>query len=548
VTVADPVLAELTASGAPFEIVADARGRRFAAALDDLDTLIETARRHGDATFLVEGDTRLSFAESFARRDALAAQLAAQCGIGPGDRVAIAMRNGMPWIIAVLAVMHCGAVAVLVNSRNAGEEMRAAIEDTDVALVLADAARGKALQDAGYDGRILAADAFATTGSFTRTAPPAQPDDPCAILFTSGTTGRSKGAVLTHRNLVTGLMCVQLSGAMVVRNIAQQYGITPEQVMAGRPQPTSLLVFPLFHISGLGAGLLSQLLSGGKIVIMRRWDVAEALRLIATEKVSMLSAVPTMLWDLLNKAVPGEADISSLTNVASGGQGLPINLLEAVRGAMPRAFLGTGFGLTETAGAVAMATGPDFLRQPGSSGRVLALADVRVHGDDGSVLPTGSTGEIAVRGPMVMAGYWNRPAETAEVLDAEGWFRTGDIGHVDDEGYIFIVDRKKDMVISGGENIYCAEVERVIGSLPQVAEVAAFGLPDDRMGERLVTVIVGTALTADAVCAHVAEHLAAYKTPTEVAFSAEPLPRNAVGKIDKIALRRLWPQLTGVSA
>jgi len=548
VTVADPVLAELTAPGAPFEIVADTRGRRFAAALDDLDTLIETARRHGDATFLVEGDTRLSFAESFARRDALAAQLAAQCGIGPGDRVAIAMRNGMPWIIAVLAVMHCGAVAVLVNSRNAGEEMRAAIEDTDVALVLADATRGKALQDAGYAGRILAADAFATTGSFTRTAPPAQPDDPCAILFTSGTTGRSKGAVLTHRNLVTGLMCVQLSGAMVVRNIAQQYGITPEQVMAGRPQPTSLLVFPLFHISGLGAGLLSQLLSGGKIVIMRRWDVAEALRLIATEKVSMLSAVPTMLWDLLNKAVPGEADISSLTNVASGGQGLPINLLEAVRGAMPRAFLGTGFGLTETAGAVAMATGPDFLRQPGSSGRVLALADVRVHGDDGSVLPTGSTGEIAVRGPMVMAGYWNRPAETAEVLDAEGWFRTGDIGHVDDEGYIFIVDRKKDMVISGGENIYCAEVERVIGSLPQVAEVAAFGLPDDRMGERLVTVIVGTALTADAVCAHVAEHLAAYKTPTEVAFSAEPLPRNAVGKIDKIALRRLWPQLTGVSA
>jgi acyl-CoA synthetase (AMP-forming)/AMP-acid ligase II len=438
-------------------------------------------------------------------------------------------------------------VAVLVNSRNAGEEMRAAIEDTDVALVLADAARGAALQDAGYAGRILFSDAFATAGSFTRLAPPAQPDDPCAILFTSGTTGRSKGAVLTHRNLVTGLMCVQLSGAMVVRNIAQQYGITPDQVMAGRPQPTSLLVFPLFHISGLGAGLLSQLLIGGKIVIMRRWDVAEALRLIAAEKVTMLSAVPTMLWDLLNKAVPGEADISSLTNVASGGQGLPLNLLAAVQGAMPRAFLGTGFGLTETAGAVAMATGPDFLRQPGSSGRVLALADVRVHGDDGAVLPTGSTGEIAVRGPMVMAGYWNRPQETAEVLDAEGWFRTGDIGYVDDEGYIFIVDRKKDMVISGGENIYCAEVERVIGSLANVAEVAAFGLPDDRMGERLVTVIVGDGLTVDAVCAHVAEHLAAYKTPTEVAFSAEPLPRNVVGKIDKIALRRLWPQLTGVS-
>lgn len=540
---ADPVLAELTAAGAPFAITADARGRRFAGAVDDLDTLVETARRHGDATFIVEGETRLSFAETFARRDALAAQL----GLAAGDRVAIAMRNCSAWIIAVLAVMHSGGVVVLVNSRNAGEEMRAAIEDTQVRLVLADEGRGAMLRGAGYLAPILLADEFAAVGSYTRTAPPAGPDDPCAILFTSGTTGRSKGAVLTHRNLVTGLMCVQLSGAMVVRNIAAQYGITPEQVMAGRPQPTSLLVFPLFHISGLGAGLLSQLLIGGKIVIMRRWDVAEALRLIAAEKVTMLSAVPTMLWDLLNKAALGDADISTLSNVASGGQGLPLNLLAAVQQAMPRAFMGTGFGLTETAGAVAMATGPDFLRQPGSSGRVLALVDVRVHGDDGSILPTGSTGEIAVRGPMVMQGYWNRPAETAEVLDADGWFRTGDIGYVDEEGYIFIVDRKKDMVISGGENIYCAEVERVIGSMPQVAEVAAFGLPDDRMGERLVTVIVGEGLGAAQVCDHVAAHLAAYKTPTAVAFSAEPLPRNAVGKIDKIALRAAWPKLIGAT-
>jgi acyl-CoA synthetase (AMP-forming)/AMP-acid ligase II len=292
---------------------------------------------------------------------------------------------------------------------------------------------------------------------------------------------------------------------------------------------------------------LSQLLAGSKIVMMRRWDVSEALRLIASEKVTILSGVPTMLWDLLNKAALGAHDISSLSSVSSGGQGLPLNLLDAVQGAIPRAFLGTGFGLTETAGAIAMATGPDFLRQPGSSGRVLALADVRVHADDGSILPTGSTGEIAVRGPMVMQGYWNRPAETAEVLDADGWFRTGDIGYVDDEGYIFIVDRKKDMVISGGENIYCAEVERVIGSLPQVGEVAAFGLPDDRMGERLVAVIVGAGLTADAVCAHVAAHLAAYKTPTQIAFSDTPLPRNAVGKIDKIALRAAWPTLIGAS-
>jgi acyl-CoA synthetase (AMP-forming)/AMP-acid ligase II len=304
-------------------------------------------------------------------------------------------------------------------------------------------------------------------------------------------------------------------------------------------------VFPLFHISGLGSGFLSPLLAGGKIVIMRRWDVQDALALIARERITTLTAVPTMLWDLLNKAQLGNSDISSLGNVSSGGQGLPLNLLAAVQQALPAAYLGTGFGLTETAGAIAMAMGGDFLRKPASAGRVLALAEVRVHDADGAILPRGSTGEIAVRGPMVMAGYWNRAAETAEVLSADGWFRTGDIGYVDEEDYVFIVDRKKDMVISGGENIYCAEVERVISLLPDVTEVAAFGLPDPRLGERLVAMITGTGVTEAAVQAHVATQLAAYKAPARIVFTTQALPRNAVGKIDKIKLRAAWPHLSG---
>lgn len=192
-----------------------------------------------------------------------------------------------------------------------------------------------------------------------------------------------------------------------------------------------------------------------------------------------------------------------------------------------------------------MALGADFLRKKEAAGRVLTLAEVRVYGEAGDILPPGSTGEIAVRGPMVMKGYWNRPEETAAVLDSEGWFRTGDIGRVDEEGYVFIVDRKKDMVISGGENIYCAEVERAMSELPQIAEGAAFGLPDERLGEKLVAVVLAEGLTEGDIRDHVGETLARYKAPVRVAFASGPLPRNAVGKIDKIRLRALWPDLLG---
>jgi acyl-CoA synthetase (AMP-forming)/AMP-acid ligase II len=222
-------------------------------------------------------------------------------------------------------------------------------------------------------------------------------------------------------------------------------------------------------------------------------------------------------------------------------------LLDAIRVACPDAVMGTGYGMTEASGSVAMALGEDFIRNRASAGRVLNLVDMRIEGPDGAELPRGAAGEIVVRGAMVMQGYWNRPAETAAVLSPGGWLRTGDIGYVDDEDYVFIVDRKKDMVISGGENIYCAEVERVIGTMAGVGECAAFGIPDDRLGEVLVAVVVGHGLTADAIIAETGEQLARYKAPGHVAFSGEPLPRNAVGKVDKVKLRALWPALIGES-
>jgi len=334
---------------------------------------------------------------------------------------------------------------------------------------------------------------------------------------------------------------------MVLHGIAHAQGLPVATILAHMPQQATLLVYPLFHISGLGSGFLSPLIAGTKVITLRRWNPGDALRLIADEGVTALTGVPTMLWDLLRAVEAGGAGggLASLRNVASGGQALPVNLLDAIRAACPQAMMGTGYGMTECAGALAQAVGADFLRKRASAGRVLPLADVRIVAPDGTILGPGDTGEIQVRGPFVMQGYWNRPEATAAAFTTDGWLRTGDVGFVDDEHYIFIVDRVKDMVISGGENIFCAEVERVLGEQPGVLECAAFGLPDDRLGERLVAVVKGDGLDAHALIEAVASGLARYKAPAELAIMHETLPRNALGKVDKKALRQTWPNLNG---
>ena len=536
----DPILDAITAPGSPFEIASQNGIRRFANAPHSLDQLIESARRHGDRTFIVEGERRLSFDETFALRDVLAARLA----IAPGDRVALCMRNSAQWMIGFLAVIRAGGVAVLVNSRGSPEELDRAVEQVDARLVLADAPRAALLREGSYSGRIIAAEDFpqaAEAGGFNA-PPPSGPNDPAAILFTSGTTGRVKGAVLSHQNLITGIMSMQMSGMMVLHNTARQMGIPVDRLMASIPQQAVLLVYPLFHISGLGAAFLSPLLAGSKIVILPKWDAQEAARVIGQEKITMFSAVPTMLWDMLHRAKLDAADLSTLRNIGTGGQALPINLLDEMRAACPGAVMGTGYGMTETAGSVAMALGEDWMRNRAAAGRILPLVDVRIVDESGTDLPAGEAGEITVRGAQVMLGYWDMPDETAAVLDDAGWLRTGDVGYLDEEGYVFIVDRKKDMVISGGENIYCAEVERVLSEMPEISECATFGIADERLGELLVAVVRGSGLTQDQVKHHVGERLARYKAPGHVAFIDQPLPRNHLDKVDKIALRARWPE------
>ena len=519
--------------------------RQFVAAPADLNTMIETARRFGDAPFLVDlaGDEdvrRLTFNELFEARDLLAARLP----IARGDHVAICMRNRAEWIIAFLAVIRAGGVAALMNSRGAPSELVAMVDGVAPTLVIADAERSALLKAGGYGGPLL--DMAAPAEGAVQPLPdldPAAPDDPCVILFTSGTTGRFKGAVLTHRNVITGLIATQLTGTMVLHNLARTHAMSPDAIIAAMPRQASLLVYPLFHIAGLGAGFLSPLIAGTKVVIMRRWDAAEAVRIAIDEKLTQFSGVPTMLWDILNHARTHAVDLSGLTNISSGGQALPVNLLDAIRALCPQAVIGTGYGMTECAGAIAQGVGDDLVRARGSAGRVLALADVRVVDDSGGEVAVGASGEIEVRGPMVMQGYWNRPEDNAAAFTPDGWLRTGDIGIVDAQGYVFIIDRRKDMVISGGENIYCAEVEGALGSMPGVIECAAFGIAHERLGEALVAAVVAQGCDEADVKHWVGERLARYKAPAHVIFVDGALPRNHLGKIDKRLLRTQWPHL-----
>jgi len=550
----DPHFVALTAPDAPFAIGERDGLRQFLRAPDDLNQMIERARAFGERTFIVEeaddgSDRRLSYDEVFALRDRLVPLMQ----IHRGERVAICMRNRTEWIVAFLAVIKAGGIAALLNSRGSPSELVAMIHEVTPELVLADSERARLIREGGYAGRM-----FDLTRPFDEAEierrghvpaedpGKAEPDDACTILFTSGTTGRVKGAVLSHRNLITGLMSVQLSGMQVLHTTAERMGIPVDVMMQHMPQQAVMLVYPLFHISGLGSAFLSPMLAGSKVVVMRRWDATKALGYIAEEKVTMFTGVPTMLWDVLHNARLAGTDLSSLRNIASGGQALPVNLLAEMRALCPQAMMGTGYGMTECSGAIAQAVGEDFVRRPSSAGRVLPLVDVRIVAPDGRELPVGEAGEIVVRGAQIMQGYWNRPEDTAAVLGADGWLHTGDVGMLDEEGYVFIVDRKKDMVISGGENIYCAEVERVLGEMPQITECAAFGIPDERLGEMLVCVVRARDTDEDAVIRWVAERLAKYKAPGHVAFATESLPRNHVGKVDKIALRTRWNEIYGV--
>ena len=533
-------LVDATIEGRPFKV--------FANTPPSLRFLFELASGYGDQDHLVYEDERLTFADVWAQVGAMGALLHDRYGVRHGDRVAIAMRNYPEWIVAFQAITSIGAVAVALNAWWTTDELEYGFEDCGAKVAVCDQERAERLAPVreGLGLSVIGVrltDDLPGVDRLEDVLDPSAPlpdvaiesDDDATILYTSGTTGHPKGAVSTHRAVLSGLLAFGARSAVSAL-------MEPATEDDGAPEDRTayILVVPLFHATGLIPVMLGTTASGAKLVMMYRWDPERALALIERERVTAFVGVPTMSWDLLESPDFEKRDTSSLVSVGGGGAPAPAELVRRVDKGFEQGKPQIGYGMTETNAYGPGNSGADYLRKPTSSGRAVPVMQVRVVDEEGNPVPTGAVGEICFRGPNLIRGYWNQPEATAEVIDADGWLRSGDLGRLDDEGFIYVEDRAKDMVLRAGENIYCAEVEGAVYEFPGVAEAAAFGVPHERLGEEVALAVVpspGTVLDVDGLLAHLQRHLAAFKVPTIVKIRTERLPRNASGKILKRDLR-----------
>jgi long-chain acyl-CoA synthetase len=543
-------LAQVTAAGARYELgEADVLGERlpvFVNAPPSMRALFDTARARGDSVFLVYEDERWSFADVMARIDALGHALVHHFGVQKGDRVGVAMRNYPEWVISFAAIMSVGAVAVTYNAWWTEDELDYGLRDSGTAVLIADEERVERVAPLvaalGLRGLAVRCAGELPAGfehwddvlELGRPLPEVEidPDDDATILYTSGTTGHPKGAVSSHRAIVNALFAFGCSASVAALR-------TPPKTTPN-PYPTAfILIVPLFHVTGCIPVMLSCFIGGAKLVMMYKWNPERALELIERERVTNFVGVPTMSWDLLESPDFASRDTSSLASVGGGGAPAPPELVRRIDKSFARGRPNIGYGMTETNAYGPGNSGEDYVNKPTSTGRAVPLMQVRVVGDDGEPVGVDEVGEIEFRGANVIKGYWNKPEANAEAFH-DGWLRTGDLGRIDDEGFVYVSDRVKDMVLRGGENVYCAEVEAVLYEIPEVYEAAVFGIPHERLGEEVVAAIVcreGTTLDPEAVRDFVAEHLAPFKVPSMVAIRDELLPRGATGKILKRELR-----------
>jgi long-chain acyl-CoA synthetase len=495
---------------------------------------------------MVYQDERMTYREAHAQVNAVAAWLAAQ-GVCSGDRVAIAMRNYPEWLLIYWACVCMGVAAVGMNAWWVAEEMAYALNDSRPKVLFCDAERLARAGDGG-GARLVAVRAEAGPGVTPwseviahRGAMPevaVDPDADACIFYTSGTTGFPKGAQLTHRGCIANLFSMMFAGQAAALATARETGV-PIDPTAPPPIPVALLTTPLFHVTANNCGAYAVTAAGGKLVLMYRWDAGEALRLIEQEKVSAMSGVPVMAREIINHPDFGQRDTSSLLSLAGGGAQVPPDLVGKIDAAVATARPATGYGLTETCGIITSVSADFFVNKPESAGPVMPDFEFKCVDDDGNTAPPGEQGELWVRGAQVIKGYLNRAEATAEAI-TEGWFHTGDIAAVDGDGFLFIRDRKKDMILRGGENIYCAEVEAAAYRHPAVAECSAFGVPDARLGEEVALAVVpqdGQTLTAAELREHLLGIMARHKAPRYIWILQESLPRNASGKFLRRELR-----------
>ena len=545
--------AALTAPGSMFELEeAQIDGRPYRIwkhAPPTLRSILESSAVHGDKVYVVFEGERLTYAENFRRVSHVARWLVEDQGIRKGDRVAIAMRNMPEFVVAFWAAAAVGAIVVPLNGWWSGNELAYGLSDAGARLLFADGDRVRRLEpelpglglqsvvvtehDTPGPGLVAFTDLIGFGGGEGLPDVALEPDDPATILYTGGTTGQPKGALGSHRSVagsVPGLAFMSSSAAL------RHTGSVP--VPDPEAQEAMLVTMPLFHVSGLYSVVVMAAF-GAKIVLMRKWDADTALALIEQERVTTTGGVPTMVWQLLESPEIDKRDLSSLKSLGATGAPVQPDLLRRLDAQIPGRALTNGYGLTETWGLVAVNTGGDLLAKPDAVGLPLLNTETMLITADGVEAQAGGTGELWVRGPGVMKGYWNRPEATAGVI-TDGWFHTGDVAKRDDEGFLYIVDRIKDMVIRGGENVYCVEVESVLDDHPDIHQSAVIGVPHEVLGEEVGAVIVvqpGATVTEEDVRAFVGERLASFKVPSRVWIRTEPLPVSPIGKVLKSQLR-----------
>ncbi|MFP3943900.1 MAG: class I adenylate-forming enzyme family protein [Alphaproteobacteria bacterium] len=552
----------LTAPGSTYEmdtaVIRGVETRVWKNAPPNLRTLLELGRVWGDREFVVYQDERMTFEQHHRAVVKLANALWNDYGVRKGDRVVIAMRNYPEWILSWAAVTAIGAVAVPLNSWGTGEELEYGVTDSESRVAIADQERYDRLRPhlprtplksvilARGDEDVPNVDAFESVVAHPSryddlpadAALPeveVEPEDYAFIFYTSGTTGKPKGALGTHRNVLTNL----LSSFFTRARAFVRRGEEPPTIDPNAPQRAGLLSVPLFHATGCFSVLVPSFALGGKLVLMYRWDPEQALELIERERINSFGGVPAMVWQVLESPNFGKYDLSSVENVGYGGAPAAPELVARIKEAFPEIESNNGYGLTETSAITTMNFAEDYAAKPDSVGVPVPVCDVKIVDAEGNALPQGEVGEIWIKGPNVVAGYWRKPEATAQSF-TDGWLHSGDLGRMDEEGFLYILDRAKDMLIRGGENIYCVQVEDVLYSHPAVMDAAVVGIPHKVLGEEvgaIVQVKPGHDVTESELQAHVAQHLAAFKVPVTIEIRREPLPRNANGKILKRDLR-----------
>ena len=563
--------AQLTAPGQRFEmeekVIWGVLTRTWKNAPPTLRDVFLSGRTFGEREFLINENERVSY-EAFARATITLAHRLAADGVKKGDRVAVIMRNLPEWPVTFWAGILLGAIVTPLNAWWTGAELEYGLADSGTKVAFVDDERLERLADhlknlpdlervyvsrlseARGDARVSRLEEvigkpndWKALADLPMPEVAIDPEDDATILYTSGTTGKPKGALGTHGNMTSNIMA---SGISAARNFLRAGQPLPESDPHKLPQRCTLLVVPMFHATGLSANLSPSMNAGGKIVMMRRWEPEAAMKLIEAEKVGSTGGVPTIAWQLIEHPARTKYDLSSLTAVSYGGAPSAPELVRKIVEVFPASQPGNGWGMTETTATFTSHLGKDYSVRPESAGPAAPVGEMQIRdaADGVTILPEGAVGELWVKGPQVVKLYWNKPEATAETF-VEGWLRTGDLARVDEEGFLFIIDRAKDMLIRGGENIYCVEVENVLYDHSDVMDAALVGVPHKTLGEEPAAIVHlkpgGTATEAD-LRAWVRERLAGFKVPVKVVFWPETLPRNANGKILKTELKKVFEE------